>query len=112
MVAAATVEGRGQRPDVPGHVGADVDGRVELPSREHRQVVVAVGQQVLDPVQPGVVGLAAVQEGHLVAAGDGGLDHGAAHEAGAADEEDAHGRTVALAFTTPGLRRAPRGARR
>ena len=112
MVSAATVERGGERPHVPGDVGADVDGRVELPAGEHRQVVVAVGQQVLDVVQGGVVGPAPVQQGHLVTGGEGGLDHGAAHETGAADEEDAHGRTVALELTRPGARRAPRGVRR
>ena len=90
MVPAAAVEGVGERPHLPGHVGAHVDRGLELAPRQHRQVLVAVGEQVLDAVQRRIVGPAPMEEGDLVAAGDRGLDHCPADEAGATDQEDAH----------------------
>jgi len=50
-----------------------------------------VGQQMLRVGEQTGAGLTAVQHGCVVTAGQRGLDHGAAHEAGAADEEDSHG---------------------
>ena len=46
MVAAAVAERVVEVAHLPGHVGADVDGRVPARPVEHRQVAVAVGQQV------------------------------------------------------------------
>ena len=68
MVAAATAERLGEPVDLARDVGAHVDRGVELASGEHRQVAVAVGQQVLGVVEGRVVGLAAVQESDVVAA--------------------------------------------
>ncbi len=95
MMTAATVEGVGQRAHLPRHVRADVDRRVELAAGQHRQVLVAVGTQVLGRGERGAVGLPPVQQRDGMIALQSGFRHRAADEPGATDEQDAHAGTVA-----------------
>lgn len=94
MVTASTVEGFGEGRDVSGHVGAYVDGGVELAALEHRQLLVAVRAQLLYAAKGGVVAWAAMQQGDLVSADDGGLGDGAPDELGATDKQNAHPSTL------------------
>src|SRR4029079_18489990 len=78
--------------DLGRHVGADVDGRVEAHSVEHRQVAVSIGEQVGGPRQ--LVGGVTVEQGHVVTAAQCRLRHGLADEASAADDQDPHAARV------------------
>ena len=97
VVSAATAERGGERP----RAWRRRRRWLELPAGEHRQVVVAVSASRCSTWSRA----GSLVHRSLVTGGEGGLDHGAAHEAGAANEEDAHGEAGRPStFTTPGLR--------
>lgn len=90
MVSAPPVERLGERTYLARKVRGHIDGRVPRAVVEHGQVAVAVGEQVgRFGKQVGAV-LSPVQNRHLVAGGDGRLDHCPSDEPGSADEEDPH----------------------
>ncbi len=68
MVPAATSERRCERRDLARQVGAGVDGAVELPPGQHRQVAVAIGDQPLGLREELRSGPSAVEQRHLVTA--------------------------------------------
>src|SRR5207247_779020 len=74
----------------PWHVAGRVDHGVPLAALERAQVPVAVAAQLLGLREQLRVGLAAVEERHLVAASKRRLDRGTAEELGPAKDEKLH----------------------
>jgi orotate phosphoribosyltransferase len=92
MVAAAVVEGVVEPAYLSGHVGADVDRRVEASALEHTEVAVAVGEQMVCVRQ--LVGRVAVEEAHVVSGVQGRLGDCVTGEASATDDQDPHAARV------------------
>ena len=99
VVSAATAERGGERP----RAWRRRRRWLELPAGEHRQVVVAVSASRCSTWSRA----GSLVHRSLVTGGEGGLDHGAAHKTGAADEEDTHMAAVLPRLTRPGAHRGP-----
>jgi hypothetical protein len=67
-----------------------VDDHVEAPPRELRGVAATVPVDGLEPREEPGVAASPVEECHVVAVAQGGVDQGPAEEAGAADDQDLH----------------------
>jgi hypothetical protein len=91
MVPTATTQRLCHGPDLAWNVCADVEGRVERPTRQQAEVGVAIGEQVSCLGKELRSGPTPVQQRHLVTGCKRRLCHRATDEPGASDEEHAHG---------------------
>ena len=87
---ADLAEGRERVANEARHAPARVDDRVERASGERAEVAVAVAAELFDAGEQVGPRPAAVEQGHVVTAFQGGVDHVAAEEERAAEDEDPH----------------------
>ncbi len=91
MVPTATSQRLCESADLTWHVRADVEGRVERPTRQHAEVTVSVGEQMGGLGKELRSGPATVQQRHFVTGCERRFHHRATDELSASDEQHAHG---------------------